>query len=58
MSNHWWDLTAGAGVLLAAAGLWWIWPPLCLVLMGLALVLFGVWGARIYSKDQRPRSWD
>ncbi len=53
MSNYLWDLVTGAGLLLFAAGLWWIYPPLALVLVGLVLALFGLWGARIVARGPR-----
>lgn len=34
-----------AGGLLLGAGLWWIWPPLCLVVLGLLLLAVGIVGA-------------
>jgi hypothetical protein len=54
VSNYLWDLAAAAGVLLVAAGLWWIYPPLALIVVGLLLATFGVWGAKIFAKG-RPR---
>ena len=36
------DLLALAGLALLAAGLWWIYPPAALVVVGLVLLAVGV----------------
>jgi hypothetical protein len=48
-----WDLLAGLGLLLVAAGLWWIYPPACLIAVGLTFLFLGVWGARLWATRQR-----
>jgi hypothetical protein len=53
MSNYLWDLVAGTGLLLFTAGLWWISPPVALVVVGLAMCLFGFWGARLFARGRR-----
>jgi hypothetical protein len=57
VSNYLWDVITGSGLLLLAIGLWWIWPPLALVVVGLLLTLFGFWGARLWATG-RPRPED
>lgn len=33
-----------AGLGLIAAGCWWIWPPLALLVVGLVLIILALWG--------------
>lgn len=40
------DLGAALGLCLMSVGLWWIWPPVALVVVGLILLLASVSGAR------------
>jgi hypothetical protein len=35
-----------AGLSIMGIGLWWIWPPLCLVVAGIVFMSLGLWGAR------------
>jgi hypothetical protein len=55
VSNYVWDLTTGVGLLTFTAGLWWIYPPLAMIVVGLLTMLFGLWGAKLWSRDRfRP----
>jgi uncharacterized membrane protein len=55
VSNYLWDLLAGTGLLLLAAGLWWLYPPLCLIVLGGLGIAFGLYGARLWARDRtRP----
>jgi hypothetical protein len=40
------DVAAIAGVALLVAGLWLAWPPAALVVLGLALITYGVGAAK------------
>jgi hypothetical protein len=44
-----WDLAAVVGVLLVAAGLWWIYPPAALICLGLGAIGAALLGARTAS---------
>jgi len=48
-----WDWTAGAGLLLSCLALWWIYPPLALLVLGLSLLALGLWGARTWARSGR-----
>jgi hypothetical protein len=52
--EHAWDLTAGAGLVLLAIGLWMAWPPLCPLVVGSVGVALGLWGARAWSRQAPP----
>jgi hypothetical protein len=52
VSNYLWDVIAGTGLLLFAGGLWWLCPPLALIVVGLLTALFGFWGARLWAKGR------
>ena len=48
------DILVLAGLVSLAVGLWWIWPPLALVVVGALLLIGGVVGAKVRSGGQ----WD
>lgn len=35
-----------SGLIAVAAGLWWIYPPVCLIVVGTLFLGLGLWGAR------------
>jgi hypothetical protein len=45
-----WDLLAGGGLVLLAVGLWCIYPPVCLIVLGGSGLALGLWGARAWSR--------
>jgi len=44
--EHAWDLTAAAGLLMIFAGLWAIYWPAALVVVGGLVLTFGLWASR------------
>jgi hypothetical protein len=51
--EHGWDLIAGGGLLLLAAGLWMMYPPLCLVVLGGTGIGLGLFGAKLTARGSR-----
>jgi hypothetical protein len=47
------DLLALAGAACVAVGLWWIYPPACLIVSGSALSAAGIVGARAWARLTR-----
>lgn len=45
------DVFAAVGLLLVAGGLWWIYPPISLIVVGLALMTLGVVGSKNENGD-------
>jgi hypothetical protein len=45
-----WDLVAFTGAASVWGGLWWIYPPLALIVVGAGLVALAVWGARQWPR--------
>jgi hypothetical protein len=46
LTHYLWDLVAGAGVVLLAIGLWCIYAPACLIVLGSGGIAAGLLGAR------------
>ena len=53
-----WDVLALIGLLLFTAGLGWAWRPLWLIVPGVALLLLGVWGAKLGAYRRRSSRVD
>jgi hypothetical protein len=51
-----WDLFALAGLSIFTAGCGWIYAPLAPIVLGLALVALGLWGAQAWSRAARKRA--
>lgn len=52
--KHWvWDLLGLAGVASIGAGCWLVYPPSAFIVVGLALCLLGVNGARNHGSSDR-----
>lgn len=45
-----WDIIALGGLALLATGLWWVYPPLALIVVGAGALVFGLWGAKVWRE--------
>jgi len=51
--SYLWDAGALSGLGAVGAGLWWVYPPACLIAVGGVLLVFCVWGARAWAAMPR-----
>jgi hypothetical protein len=52
-----WDVLALVGLALVLGGCWWIYPPVALIVGGVALVAFSLWASRAEVLAQKAMEW-
>ncbi|MCC7196481.1 MAG: hypothetical protein IT356_13080 [Gemmatimonadaceae bacterium] len=53
--SYLWDVGALSGLAAVGVGLWWIYPPACLIVCGAAVLGFCMMGAKAWAA--RPGQW-